>query len=486
MELRFSWRACSTAKDVVVTSILPTMTTRQLVLQPSEGPKKHAALDFDRSVRRGLRLVEHAAVLGDDLVALKALYPDGVAKLWGSAPTESASNTKAAPHKRRVGDRVLFYAGNAFFAEATVLHLFDNATAAKSLWGTDEDGTTWQHIMALGEVREFEQPVPVEDVLTPLDIPIPLRGTTLLSAAEHAKLPDLAAHSGMPSRHWVLQCNPKTWDIWTWWENGAEELNGWAVAKHLRDLRTGDRFALWVSGQGAGAYLLGTLTSAPRMTTEFDEYWTEPPDQAHVVGVRCDRYLFENPITKHALASDPIFAKALIMRMPGYGNPIPLTPDQWRVIEEAAARQGSEQPMASSRTVVTSRPLAEVPEESTATTVAGPKAVVFPEAKLVKQYKDSLGRELRCLAALLPSGERLVCDAYDPEVNMIIEAKASNSRPDVRMALGQLLDYQQHIKPDAALAVLLPAKPSETAIDLLRAYDVKLIYRDGRSFHGPA
>ncbi|AHH98580.1 hypothetical protein [Kutzneria albida] len=89
------------------------------------------------------------------------------------------------------------------------------------------------------------------------------------------------------------------------------------------------------------------------------------------------------------------------------------------------------------------------------------------------------------LTAVLPSGERLVYDAFDEREQLLIEAKSSNSRADVRMAIGQSLDYQLHIKPNAQLSVLLPGKPSETIIEVLHAQGMGLIYGDGTAFHGP-
>lgn len=150
----------------------------------------------------------------------------------------------------------------------------------------------------------------------------------------------------------------------------------------------------------------------------------------------------------------------------------------------AADRNGRAERPSRSEVVVTSRPLGSVPRETTTSSPARDGVIRYPEAKLVEAYQEHLGRELRCLAARLPSGERLICDAFDRQKRMIIEAKASNSRSDVRMAVGQLLDYRHHIDPSASIAILLPARPSTSIIELLRAHDVRLIYKSGTSFEG--
>ncbi|MCP2257492.1 hypothetical protein LX15_001177 [Streptoalloteichus tenebrarius] len=66
----------------------------------------------------------------------------------------------------------------------------------------------------------------------------------------------------------------------------------------------------------------------------------------------------------------------------------------------------------------------------------------------MRRYSRFVGREPRRLTARLPSRGRLVCGAFDPQEQMIIEAKASTTREHVRMAIGQLLDYQLHLYRD--------------------------------------
>ncbi|SCD32300.1 HNH endonuclease [Streptomyces sp. DvalAA-19] len=90
---------------------------------------------------------------------------------------------------RKVGDEVLFYAGKKFVARARIIGLFDNRALAEAVWGTDENQKTWQHIMALDEVAEFE--VPAEPVLRGLGVPVPLRSLTLVGAEERLRFLDM-------------------------------------------------------------------------------------------------------------------------------------------------------------------------------------------------------------------------------------------------------------------------------------------------------
>ena len=59
----------------------------------------------------------------------------------------------------------------------------------------------------------------------------------------------------------------------------------------------------------------------------------------------------------------------------------------------------------------------------------------------------------------------LYCDLYQPTQKHLIEAKASARREDVRMAIGELLDYENLTRAaglgKSKLAVLLPERTVE-------------------------
>ncbi|WP_433263372.1 HNH endonuclease [Actinosynnema sp. CS-041913] len=137
----------------------------RLFLQP-RGRQDGGAEHFANTVVEGVVLAKHAEALGADLAALEALYPDGVAKLWGNTPPAFEYHAKAKALKaRRVGDRVLFYADHSFIAEAVILRLFDNERAARSIWGADRQGRTFAHMAALGDVRIYDPPLDARPAL---------------------------------------------------------------------------------------------------------------------------------------------------------------------------------------------------------------------------------------------------------------------------------------------------------------------------------
>ncbi|MFG2905833.1 HNH endonuclease [Kitasatospora sp. NPDC048286] len=185
----------------------------QLILQP-RGTRDGGPQHFAKSVRTGIRVSDLRNSVGSVGDILAGLYPEGIARLWGSTPTSQANNEKVrALRDRRVGDHVFFYTGNSFIARAKVVHLLTSSAIARAVWGSDKEGNTWSHIMALDEFEEFAQPIPALDILAELQVPRPLRMLTLRSADDYAhvahQLPAAGRQSQLPQ--WAaLPSSPRT------------------------------------------------------------------------------------------------------------------------------------------------------------------------------------------------------------------------------------------------------------------------------------
>ncbi|MGW2912100.1 HNH endonuclease [Streptomyces asoensis] len=175
----------------------PQQAEPQILLQPRGGARLRGAQNFAKSVRQGIRISDIQDALGDQATTLNALYPDGIARLWGATPTTQTNNEKVrALRDRRVGDDVYFYTANHFFARARILHLFTSSPVARRVWGADEHDATWEHVMALGDVEEFPTPVLAEPVLRRLNVTAPLWSLTLRSSESYRSvLPLLPAKS---------------------------------------------------------------------------------------------------------------------------------------------------------------------------------------------------------------------------------------------------------------------------------------------------
>lgn len=107
------------------------------------------------------------------------------------------------------------------------------------------------------------------------------------------------------------------------------------MARYLQDMQPRDEVAMWISGLDGGVYILGEITSsAERSADDQDPYWVDTADADAVswhVGIRLGDPLPE-PIPRSVLAADPAFADAAIVRMPGGGNPFPVTDPQWNAL----------------------------------------------------------------------------------------------------------------------------------------------------------
>jgi hypothetical protein len=79
------------------------------------------------------------------------------------------------------------------------------------------------------------------------------------------------------------------------------------------------------------------------------------------------------------------------------------------------------------------------------------------------------------------TGPPLYTDLFDETTKLLVEAKSSSSRPDVRMAIGQLLDYSRWVRPKHQ-AVLLEARPHADLVALLRGCGVAVIWRAAGGF----
>jgi hypothetical protein len=95
------------------------------------------------------------------------------------------------------------------------------------------------------------------------------------------------------------------------------------------------------------------------------------------------------------------------------------------------------------------------------------------EARLVDDYRRFLGPpDSRLCRYEIPLREApsLFTDAYDTKRHLLIEAKASVRREDIRMAIGQLFDYARYLSPRPRLAVLTPERPTGELLKLLNGF----------------
>jgi hypothetical protein len=107
------------------------------------------------------------------------------------------------------------------------------------------------------------------------------------------------------------------------------------------------------------------------------------------------------------------------------------------------------------------------------------------EAALVAAFRDHLegqGDKVARNQLNPPGASPIFTDLFNQSRAQLIEAKATGSRHDVRMAIGQLADYRRYISGLKGTAVLLGAKPHPDWLDLLEGQDIVAIWRNGDGF----
>jgi hypothetical protein len=74
---------------------------------------------------------------------------------------------------------------------------------------------------------------------------------------------------------------------------------------------------------------------------------------------------------------------------------------------------------------------------------------------------------------------------YDGENDLLIEVKSSTEKANIRMAIGQLLNYWYELKGKKTrhVAILLPEKPDEKSIQLLDSIDIGLLWFESKKLY---
>jgi hypothetical protein len=87
-----------------------------------------------------------------------------------------------------------------------------------------------------------------------------------------------------------------------------------------------------------------------------------------------------------------------------------------------------------------------------------------------------------------PAGEptSLASDAWVPDRQLLLEAKNSDSRDAIRLAIGQLFDYRRFHDEPLGLAVLLPYPPGSDRLELLRSAGIEAAWRTRTGFSDSA
>ncbi len=126
-----------------------------VAIQPAgnEFGRKH----YVDTVENLVDLKKYIEVLGPDSDDLLAIADDGRIALWGVTPGSNGVNISKY-QKLEPGDTVLFTRKGFVYSSGTITHLFHNKKFARSLWGDDDKGQTWEYMYSLGAISSHEIP----------------------------------------------------------------------------------------------------------------------------------------------------------------------------------------------------------------------------------------------------------------------------------------------------------------------------------------
>jgi hypothetical protein len=127
-----------------------------IVLQPTSN--RDARQHYVDTITNPVDFDQHKALLtADDYAALKEIFPSRVAPMWGVTPAVNGRNI-ARFQRATVGSLVLFSGDGRIFAAGTIAHKMHNPALAKTLWGEDSRGLTWEYMYVLDEIRTVDIP----------------------------------------------------------------------------------------------------------------------------------------------------------------------------------------------------------------------------------------------------------------------------------------------------------------------------------------
>lgn len=106
------------------------------------------------------------------------------------------------------------------------------------------------------------------------------------------------------------------------------------------------------------------------------------------------------------------------------------------------------------------------------------------EADLQERYRQYLlarGHEVMRYEICSPSGAVLATDLHDLTDDDLIEVKSAVDRETLRLALGQILDYQRFVNPKRC-TLLVPEMPPHEMIDLFTKLAIRVVWPTGGTF----
>ncbi|MFG2950443.1 P-loop NTPase fold protein [Streptomyces adustus] len=167
----------------------------RIFMQPARRSDPVVGRHFEDTVVNLVAFEEYAGLLdAGTLQSLRRAFPDGRAAMWGVTPGKNGANLREIA-KMEPGSWVFFSGNKRLYLGAFAAVVWHSPQLAQRLWGTDQEGGTWEYMYALSGIRSLD--VPVEEIRGLLEWK-PARNIMRFQSVT-------AAEAGLLERHFSLE-----------------------------------------------------------------------------------------------------------------------------------------------------------------------------------------------------------------------------------------------------------------------------------------
>jgi hypothetical protein len=279
-------------------------------------------------------------------------------------------------------------------------------------------------------------------------------------------------------RDWV---NDSPGRLSGWWRSFAKPKKGQVYPTHGPQYAVGDRLVVYITDFGVCPAIL-EVVGEPHWDPDWVDARTKDGDGddwavvTPVKGLWAMKVSDAPPIEKIGVAKARVQEKGHVT----------LTTAEYeeaeRLIAKRKGKKWSAQPVSSSIVSLEEGRVEGYEVQRPATVQKAERR----EARLVTDFAATLeaqGDEVMRNKVLPKGGAHpLYSDIFNCTRKQLIEAKAGSSRGDIRMAIGQLADYERYVPSVLGRAVLLDARPHRDLLALLKSQEIAAIWRQGDGF----
>ena len=143
------------------------------------------------------------------------------------------------------------------------------------------------------------------------------------------------------ANYWIFQGNPSIYNVVEALNDGL--LNTWNIKAHEDKIKIGDRIILWITGNSAGCYALGEVTSDIYEGVDSEEqnrYYLDKSKNtsAKRVKIKVAKNLVDNPITKKEIEKVPELKD---LKVGLQGTNFTATKEEYQVLLDMAKEKSS-------------------------------------------------------------------------------------------------------------------------------------------------